>query len=129
MELLKQINEDIETIERYIQFTIDNGYSKYESDKVEDIRITESDNVCIYWKFNKNWEREFYFSQNYIQLITSKPFIEAVARGQYNNDKWEVIFDYIKDTLIENITTKQAIAIRDEKLEEFIINLLGLWSQ
>tara|TARA_R110000851_G_C13064646_1_gene564311 strand:- start:446 stop:622 length:177 start_codon:yes stop_codon:yes gene_type:complete len=56
----------------------------------------------------------------------SSDFIEAVARGVDND--WELMKEY-KPTaikyIIDHITVQQAIAIRDNKLEEYIINLLG----
>jgi hypothetical protein len=60
--------------------------------------------------------------KNITDVITSKPFIEAIARGVLETD-----FEWKKELLLEVIniiTTKQAIAIRDNKLEEFINNLL-----
>lgn len=66
------------------------------------------------WKINKT-------TLSVYELITSKPFIEAVARGINPTMKnWSMWLNIE----IDWITTKQAIAIRDNKLPEFINNLL-----
>ena len=124
-------------IKRLIQFPINNGY-KFDWDKVEEIRITVNNDVCIYWKFNKGNEREFYFSQNYIELITSKPFIEAVARGivnkssyeihneQWRNTKFYIILNRLirEDKVVDFLRNEISKAIFNEELPEFIDNLL-----
>jgi hypothetical protein len=70
-------------------------------------------------------------------IITSKPFIEAIARGILKKFKWdkrsEIYYTgsllsmdrtYMSiEELIDDITTEQAIAIRDNELEEYINKL------
>lgn len=95
----------METIKRYIQFAIDNWYET----QMSLAKIMQEDN----------------YNQWYIiLLITSKEFIEAVARGVY---MWEwtvrVKIDNVFNKIIDDITINQAISIRDNKLEEFINNM------
>lgn len=124
-------------IERYIQFAIDNGYEFFLASYVRDIEYKEK---VIFWRnFPQYWTIKIYLlddcdvpkekkvtNENYCNLITSKPFIEAVARGIWEKSEWrnkesEKIFISV---MSDNITTDQAIAIRENKLEEFINNLL-----
>ena len=104
--------------EKYIQFAIDNGYelinTSYSWLKVECNRI----------KYLNKDEIDYWYD-NLIEVITSEPFIEAIARGVSKKVKYETALEWH----IENLTIKQAIAIRDNKLEEFIINLLWEWNQ
>lgn len=141
-DTLKQI------IEKYIQFAIDNGYKLTDIDRFNDCEI---DKVTLKFIDDDYLEVciDFLWVSYYIcleKIITSKPFIEAVASGVYNNWKeiivnmtlsdeevietsiWESFYkrDWLKHiSRLENrITTEQSIAIRDNKLEEFINNLL-----
>ena len=108
-----------EIIEKYIQFGIDNWYKPYSfadyqwyeswSDKL--IYIDKDD-------FDEYWD-------NLIQTITSKEFIEAIARWLYIWDKSvRVKIDSVFNKLIDDITFEQALAIRDNKLEEFILSII-----
>ena len=116
-------------IEKYITFWIDNGYlwlyPKYEIDKQWWIKLYDEEFI------------DLYHSQTHLfVLITSKLFIEAVARGVLNKNRWKKVENFlwglwyfskddsIIEELIDEITTQQAIAIRDGTLEEFIENLL-----
>lgn len=139
----------MKTIKEYIQFAINNGYPIYslwkEIEKVYknnmwflSVRI-----VRLYWNM------EVRFSISLYELITSKPFIESIARWLYENwiqinstwlsidtiietSIWESFYkkDWTKyiSRLENRITTEQAIAIRDWKLEEFITKL-WIWKQ
>lgn len=134
-------------IEKWIQFAIDNWYiittkTWLPTDSAGVCWINEEDNVCIEYKRNKSTGHVFI---NLYKLITSKEFIEAMARWIYNS--WDIIskdgliINHIIETSIwesfykrdwtkyiwrlENrITKEQAIAIRENELEEFIINIL-----
>jgi hypothetical protein len=119
----------METIERYIQFAIDNGYNTihevtwivYNTPYSEKVRF-------LYW-------REHYNEEHLLELITSKDYIEAIARGiekttiSYRSAS-RVLLDYEthaempQDVFIDLITWRQAIAIRDNELETFITNIL-----
>jgi len=103
-------------IERYLAFAIENGYM-----------------------LPKDMDAEYLSKCTFkIEVITSKPFIEAIARGYIKNNNptqyWEVLsiwkyknenwIKYIYDEIIEHITELQAIAIRDNTLSEYINNLL-----
>lgn len=102
----------MKTIKDYIQFWIENWYCKKS--------VT-----------------------NTIELITSRPFIEAIGKWLWKKikkeqlkkgdtifntyDKFELIhrkMENMKRGMIREITTRQAIAIRDWELETFITNLL-----
>lgn len=120
----------MKTIERYIQFAIDNWYEKTLGYGFE-LSSKNEHNISVY--LNSNWIRESY---NIVQLITSKPYIEAIAKGLVKKYNWQTIdwmFWYwaweFDDSLnieleVDEITTNQAIAIRNNTLEEFIENLL-----
>jgi hypothetical protein len=62
----------------------------------------------------------------YLKHITSKEFIEAIARWTIDKTGTYMEQEYINmmKEEVEWITISQAIAIRDCKLEEFINNLL-----
>ncbi len=116
-------------IEKYIQFAIDNfdkfcdfDYKRYEKIKVYKnyIHLLNDDNC----KYN---------SDNLIELITSKPFIEAVARGIEKEwiildcplMWWEWNIENSSDTsLIEKLSFMLISAIRENELEEFIKKIL-----
>ena len=56
---------------------------------------------------------------------SSKEFIEAIARWLYIWDKSvRVKIDSVFNKLIDDITFEQALAIRDNKLEEFILSII-----
>jgi len=94
-------------IERYIQFAIDNGYDN-KSTLYKNFWLKEWFNNIPNWDFSSYYDWLLY-PNYYTFIITSKPFIEAVARGLLEKEYW-------KDSI--------SIAIRDNKLEEFITNLL-----
>ena len=120
-------------IKRYIQFAIDNEY---------DIRSEDYDikDGTIYFNDAEDLV-------NIEKIITSKEFIESIARGiskkvwkdEYNEmvDRWllnkwydwdvyslKEVNQRLLDTKIHYITLEQAIAIRDGTLDECINNLL-----
>jgi hypothetical protein len=155
-----------ELIERYLQFAIENWYDKFKAPYNSMIDMIN---------FDLKWNHCF---PNITEIITSWPFIEAIARGlckdmsisdaiqffywktylddnlkeiphKYSNRTrketeemflkitWkkmskmelsdrDVILKAIREWLlhIEEITHNQAIAIRDNKLDEFIQDLL-----
>ena len=89
-----------EVIDKYIQFAIDNWYDEYDME-------------WYLFMETLKWPR------HYVNVITSKEFIEAVARWLMEN-----IWFYDLDKIINVLTKDQAIAIRDWKLEEFILELI-----
>ena len=105
-------------IKEYIQFALNNKLSLWDNKN------------GIIWKWitfnvwidsvsftNASW---WSYYINIIQLITSQLFIEAIARGL--NPNYEIDSPWLYSE-IGRITTEQAIAIRDNKLEEYISNL------
>ena len=116
-------------IEKYIHFAIDNGYNDkwfWGNIKIECIWNYQWSLKCIKeegifqwicievssWKENKIY--------SLYETITSKPFIEAVANWiQKKQTKYKWMLD-----LMDEICLNQAIAIRDNKLKEFINNLI-----
>jgi len=123
-------------IKEYIQFAIDNNFQMPSWYKIEW-------NFLI-WKKHKTDKNSISIEINKIdifRIITSKDFIEAIAKGIYNNivlkdlnksikilkyiDIWlkERYIDNTINYLEENIILKQALAIRENKLEDFITNL------
>ena len=115
-----------EIIDKYINFAIENWF------KIHLLNINE------FYLCSKTgaWYCEYYVYFGYgacgfryinlYELITSKEFIEATARGKEKeaNDKgWCVLISTRE--LIEKITISQALAIRDNTLEDFINNILN----
>ena len=125
-------------IERYIQFAIDNFDNRnwelvlWWINKIEYI----DHNWLLHYESIWYWTWEDAPTWLWIPLhtlITSKPFIEAVARGIIRNSLWkealeENIQKAFKHSIFKNrvdkITTQQAIAIRDGDLSTFITNIL-----
>ncbi len=132
-------------IERYKEFAEENGYNENLA-----LRDYSYDNWCYVEEFKntlvkvEDWYNTYFSIKD---IITSKPFIEAVARGliemaNKNNfvwsgwnwmiDFWDGVFldvQYHIDNnaeaiLIDELTSIQAIAIRDWRLEKFIESLL-----
>lgn len=105
-----------EILEKYIQFALD---SFLNLDEVKEIKfynleiITETEISLNY----KNWD--IWWKSNFIALITSCWFINAIARGVLKNNNWGWWWYF----LFNEITHNQADAIRDDKLEEFILSL------
>ncbi len=104
---------------KLIQFAIDNGYKWYKWPRYY-IDIT-------------NWLELHYFNVtnantfNINDTITSKPFIEALARGinNYYIQEWlRKKAEAIQQVQIDYITTKLAFAIRDDNLDQFILDFL-----
>jgi len=135
-------------IEQYIQFAIDNWYDLKINFPISSIFIEEDSDLIYYNWYNKiskrTWrelcEPEWIIILPITKTITSKEFIKAIARWIRKNSKskkvesykW-IIIQYYIDTyiidetdLIEWITTQQAIAIRDNKLDLFIKKILWI---
>lgn len=135
-----------EIIEKYIQFWIDNGYIEHCYIWIDDEEYVD---FYLRWHFETWVDDEILKTINLYKLITSKEFIEAIARGienlKDNNNKIKIMWHRSyeptyrlldkKDTilwvedLINDITYFQALAIRDKNLENFIINLLEWWTE
>ena len=107
-------------IEKYIQFAIENRYEK--DNYLYFNRYEERRTHWVVFKDIEDWEES---NENLYEVITSKPFIEAIARGikykDYDFNYW--MYDTNWWNIQDKITFFQAIAIRDNKLEEFINNL------
>ena len=132
----------MKNIEQYIQLAINNGYWMFEDwFELEDYLSYHRDieeqryqwkgteDIALIWLYIKEKKIEDFNVWYYplLQIITSKEFIKSVVNGIKKNIKlkdniqeWEPFSKWYIDWL----TMKQAIAIRDNKLEEFIINLL-----
>jgi len=144
-------------IKQYIQFAIDNGYnfnldilSKFTTGDLINPKEVYKDgiyyldeprrdinNTLNIWVSLMKWENVFKGYVSIYETITSKPFIEAIARGIRNTKPHQISHNskqkeylicpawYMTDNEIEDkLTTLQAIAIRDNKLDGFIDNLL-----
>jgi len=127
-------------IERYIKFWIENWYKI--DWKLHSITYNFSEDNFIYDTIEITTREQYKFHLtcnkfNLISLVTSKEFIEAIARWILKKFKWdkrnEIYYTwsilsqdrtYISDwELIDEITTTQAISIRDNTLDLFINNL------
>lgn len=119
---------------QYIRFAIKNWliewmlWEPYE--KLIDLDVWEHQ-VYFHWRI-KNW---YTFTDTFdiIRLITSKEFIEAIAdfivKRQCEWMTQEHIDKYSDNWTIkekQRITIQQALAIRDNKLEEFYRNILNI---
>tara|TARA_R110000744_G_scaffold363246_1_gene471508 strand:+ start:76 stop:381 length:306 start_codon:yes stop_codon:yes gene_type:complete len=97
-------------IEKYIQFAIDNGYIYPWCDLIMVCAWDYDEDTC----FNAEAECK--------EIITSKPFIEAIARGVFKKDLQ--VCDELYERKLDRLTSKQAIAIREGTLDKFIEKLL-----
>jgi len=115
-------------IKQYLKFWIENWYKlKW---KLHSITHHFSEVNIIYDEVDITIQEQYKFNltcdkYNLIALITSKEFIEAIARWINKRLHYKITYTSWQ---LDVITTKQAIAIRDDKLEEFIINL-WIWKQ
>ena len=121
-------------INRYIEFGIENGYKRYIwcEIKEEVIKkrkrgvVTSKTKTSIFLISNSDWDWDIghYMKEHeLLSIITSKEFIEAIHK--WIIWKWNEWWNELQfDRLIDCLTYKQAIAIRDGKLEEFIEGLL-----
>ena len=121
-------------IESYTRFWIDNRQDILYKGCY--ITYDETANyIELYKKWNdETWlEDEILFEKNFIEFITNKYFIESIARGRIKQWHWIATVSPWKDwgdaqhNMVNWITEKQAIAIRDNKLQEYITNL-KLWN-
>ena len=140
----------MKAIKQYIEFAIENGYVFPDFVTMDNIEVYQDENIIMLCLIE---EGEQLCDFNTIETITSKLFIEAIARGFhylikeekvedikewtsikdwtifYTLDKFELIkskLSSLHNGLIREITTQQAIAIRDNKLPEYITNLLNI---
>lgn len=102
--------------EQYIQFAIDNWWENNIKAWVVwyDIinhNLKDKDNITLI--------------TNFIENITSLSFIKAIAKWLNNSRLISINPNYW--ITIDTLTKYQAIAIRDNKLEDFILNFLNIW--
>ena len=109
-----------ETIKKYIEFAIENGYTL----RIETLWCPEWEPAKIKKIYSRSCieleainMKSLVSDRSLIDICTSRPFIDAVARG-----KW---------LATTYIVQRQAFAIYNWTLEDFINNLLpkkDLWS-
>ena len=119
----------MKTIEKYIQFAIDNGYNftdgkYYIHHNYREEERDGNDNPCtdIYydWYFIFHSCADIWCDIVSLEkIITSMPFIRAISLGIYKWDRVDILMKQV-----DIITNNQSIAIRDWKLEEFINEIL-----
>ena len=107
-----------EIIEKYIQLAIDNWLAFNISDII--LKFDYKWDMCRNNKITL-YTNDDYFILNIIELITSKEFIEAITR--WLNPTYELDSPWFYSEMIWN-THKQSDAIRDKKLEEFILSII-----
>ena len=108
-----------ETIERYIQTALDNWLPWEVPDKILDNTrdILDSWKFVVWFWYKLIYDVEWWYQHfDLIEIITSKEFIEAIAR--WTSKEWDIY-----PSIIHNITTEQALAIRDTYLEAFILKI------
>lgn len=119
-------------IEKYIQFAHINWFMNNQSYSTYWCEVWKWDFSISYWynKWNTFIETKYF---HFIELITSKEFIEAIARWYIKTKihSSKALEENINNTIniflqkySDKITKEQAIAIRDNKLEEFIKTIL-----
>lgn len=101
-------------IEKAIKFAIENGYQAW----TYELQMVLSEKVVLKDKIYPYWESMI----DIIRLITSKPFIEAIARGIIKESLKRK--EKIKYDVWIFITINQALEIANNELEEFYKNLL-----
>lgn len=143
MKTYKQKTE--KELKRWVQFANANWFNPFD-EKVKRFSVKIWEEYDVYWDFEYHTLTMTHcpamtsiFTYDRIPLfnvITSSQFIEAVARGvsKETNVKvpqlWTLYSCVLHSELvnrkwiINEITTQQAIAIRDNKLPEFINNIL-----
>lgn len=102
----------MKTIEKYIQFWIENGF-KYKPYKRDTITLED---MLIDKEFLEEWIE----AKGYLKIITSKEFIGAIARGLHKKNNYT---DWIALS-VDFLTKNQAIHIREGTLDLFIKELL-----
>lgn len=109
----------MKTIEEYITFALDN---KLYEDVIKKYYIFKDVEWNYMTEFNIGIHTDICSLE---KLITSKEFIEAITRGLCKKPNNAQIRLYCQSNNLSDIITKrQAFAIRDWKLEEYITNLL-----
>ena len=124
-------------IKEYIQFAIDNGFEERYLWKTQEDWFWKLDYLEIdiqLYHIDRFWDEFIDSTQNIIAAFTSKPFIKAVVKwyalilvDEHILSEWWATDVNQLDKLMEEITHKQAEAIREEELEEFITNLFKQW--
>lgn len=133
----------MEEIERYIQYAVDNGFNLSIDNKfkIQSQYLNDNDWIVLHTfigEFIRTWKWDNTVFISLEKILSSSKFIEAIARGM--KKEWREIetklqdysrgYDYLDadiddiEFIEEFITINQAIAIREEKLEEFISKLL-----
>jgi len=114
----------METIERYIQFAITdwkfNDYDWYDFQWYEETHIEWENYIRLFFSVNDEIINQD-IKWSIIDLITSKDYIESIARGLLKTDYVNTQSAHRVDEDI--LTTSQAIAIRDWELPNFINNI------
>ena len=108
------------TIEKYIRFAIENNLKIWTAQINEtecDVKLDEKLFIITGLLWSELYRCNLY------ELITSKEFIDAVARWTKSREVYTKIY-WIEVSLIDQITIFQSFAIRDWKLETFIKNLI-----
>ena len=103
-------------IEKYIQFAIDNKYDWL--DKYKDL----TREVYEYeWEYTIIIDSDFICEENInlLQIITSRSFIEAVARGVVNKSSYEIHNEQWRNTKFYIILNR---LIREDKVVDFLRN-------
>jgi len=107
-------------IENYMQIALKNWCNDCSLEYMKEVYF---DNFQYIVSF-EDIEAEEQWKNSLNSIIMKKSFIEAIARG-YEKTKYMNTPEYIN---VDLITNRQAIAIRDNKLESFITNL-WLWTK
>ena len=128
-------------IEQYINFARQNWYDNIPwKIKIKKCRTQSwaENNIRYLWLYIHyiwliNWTK---IRRSLSDILFEKEFIEAVAKGLLKDREklWNYLWKEIKipnlnefvylDSIIADLTCRQAVAIRDNKLNNFIINLL-----
>lgn len=107
----------MKNINKYIQFSVDNWLEFWDI-KINSFLINEPP-TCVSFKDKIGWQ----YSINIIELITSKSFIEKIAKWYCNKYCEDDDIEYFNEK-IDEITREQAKAIRDSTLDYFINKII-----
>lgn len=113
-------------IKKYIQFAIDNGLIENHTSETSEFEIHGKYEFVIRFSSQKSW---WVYSSDILDIEFIEAIARGVIRGTFSKNALEENIQHafnhsIFTTRVNQITTDQAIAIRDDKLPEFITDLL-----
>lgn len=126
--------------DKYIKFAIKNWRWRWKKGNFIEVKKNTCGILTCRFELN-NWLNTAYFI-SFTDVITSHLFLEAIAKGFEKKLKWDKEKElyyiwpkaskekiwYSVEQIEDEITYNQAMAIRDDSMEEFITNL-WIWGK